>query len=433
MTDAIVMGGGLAGIAAATAIQSQGFSVRLLEAKPFFGGRATSYPLPHAPAPAPEIDNCQHILLKCCVNLRDLYARLGVADQVDFQREFYFIEPGGRMSHLRRGLLPAPLHFTESFLAAKYLSWADKIALGRAMLAIQWERKRRTDLDQITMADWLREKKQPQQAIDRFWRQVLVSAINVELDQMAASHAFQVMWLGFMATSDSYEMGIPRIPLGRLIEHLPGAVERQPRAVVEEFSPASGVRVNGEWLTARAYVSALPADKLAAVLPELPVDFTAITPSPIVGVHLWFEHAVTALPHGTLLDRHIQWFYNKDSGRYLTLVVSAADEMLRMSPREVVDLSLRELAEFLPAVATTRLVRSHVAKEAKATFRAVPGLAAKRPTARTPIPNLFLAGDWTQSGWPSTMEGAVRSGYLAAEAATTALGKPGRFLLPDVA
>lgn len=432
MKDAIVIGGGLAGLATAAALGSQGFQVELFEAKPFLGGRATSYSVSLGDGQEEEIDNCQHILLKCCVNLLDFYRRMGVVEGIEFHREFYFMEPGGRTSSLRRGILPAPLHFAESFLRATWLTFGEKLALVRAMLALRLERRSRKDLDQISMLDWLKEKKQPARLIERFWRQVLLSAINVELDQMAAAHGFQVMWLGFMAASDTYEMGIPKVRLGQLYRGGIENVVQRERASVEAFHPERGVLVAGEWLTGKVYISAVPSDRLARLVPQLPIDYNAFEPSSITGIHLWFDRPVTTMPHGTLLDRNIQWFYNKGEGRYLMLVVSASEQMLKMQRQEIIDLAMSELVEFLPAVAEATLVKAHVVKEAKATFRAKPGLEAKRPLSRTSIPNLFLAGDWTRSGWPATMEGAVRSGYLAAEAVSEYLGRPARFLIPDL-
>ncbi|HLY19058.1 MAG TPA: FAD-dependent oxidoreductase, partial [Bryobacteraceae bacterium] len=196
MPSAIIIGGGLAGLSAAAALGSAGFAVQVFEARPFLGGRATSYPLAPSDEASETIDNCQHVLLRCCVNLMDFYARLGVADRIRFYREFYFIEPGGRISTMRRGILPAPLHFTGSFLRMRFLSLADKLAIARGMLAIRRERARRDDLDRISMLDWLLEKRQTPRAIDRFWRQVLVSAINEDIDRLAARHGFQVFWLG---------------------------------------------------------------------------------------------------------------------------------------------------------------------------------------------------------------------------------------------
>jgi len=214
MAEVIVIGGGLAGLAAAAALGGAGHSVRVLEARPFLGGRATSYEVGNGEE-AEFIDNCQHILLRCCVNLLDFYQRLGVEQDIAFSREFTFIEPGGRRSVLRSGMLPAPAHFAESFLKLSFLNFGEKLAVGRAIQAVG-RAGRRTDLDRISMLDWLKEQRQPARAIERFWRQVLVSAINEELDRMAAAHGLQVFRLGFLARKDAYEMGVPNVPLGRL-------------------------------------------------------------------------------------------------------------------------------------------------------------------------------------------------------------------------
>ena len=440
MPSAIVMGGGLAGLSAAAALGGAGWGVTLFETRAFFGGRATSWPVPGAEgAEAEVIDNCQHVLLRCCVNLMDFYERLGVAGEIQFYREFVFIEPGGRMSTMKRGMLPAPAHFAGSFLAMRCFSVADKIGIARAMLAIPRERKR-TDLDAITMLDWLREKNQTERAISRFWNQVLVSAVSEDLDRMAASHGFQVFWLGMLARSDSYELGIPNVPLRELYradawERI-GRIDLKGRSAVERVTitdgRVSGVVSGGIAYTADAYVSALPFERLAQAVPDLAVDTSAFTHSPITGIHLWFDRSITDLPHATLLDRTIQWMFNKSEGRYVQLVVSASRSLVEMSRQEIIDLAVHELCEFFPRAAEAKLERAQVIKEVRAVFSAAPGLEAKRPWARTGVSNLFLAGDWTRSGWPATMEGAVRSGYLAAEAVTAAAGAPQSFLLPDV-
>jgi uncharacterized protein with NAD-binding domain and iron-sulfur cluster len=169
------------------------------------------------------------------------------------------------------------------------------------------------------------------------------------------------------------------------------------------------------------------------VAPELGLDLAGFEHSPITGIHLWFDRPVTDLPHATLLDRTIQWMFNKGEGRAVQLVVSASRGLVEMPRAEVIALALRELAEFFPEVRLAKLEKAHVVKELRATFSARPGLESLRPGSRTNVRNLFLAGDWTRSGWPATMEGAVRSGYLAAEAVTEAAGTPARFLLPDIA
>lgn len=435
MTDVIVIGGGLAGLAAAASLGGAGASVTLFESRPFLGGRATSYSLPDAEI----IDNCQHVLLRCCVNLLDFYRRMGVEDKVKFYSEIPFMEPGGRVSIFRRGILPAPLHFTECFLRLPFLTLGDKIAIGRAFLSILFGGERK-DADDISMLDWLREQRQTPNAIERFWRQVLVSAINEELDRMAASHGFQVIRLGFLATRDSYEMGVPNVPLGDLYgssawRRMPN-VQLRLRAPVEKLivddGQVTGIVSGAETHTARQFISAVPFERIAALAPQAGVDISAFTHSSITGVHLWFDRPVTGMENATLLDRHIQWFFNKEGGRYLQLVISASKELLEMPRQQVIDLAVRELGEFLPAVRTATLVKAHVVKEARATFSAVPGLHRHRPEPQTRLANLWLAGDWTRSGWPATMEGAVRSGYKAAEFTAAALGRPAKFLLPDI-
>lgn len=440
MPTVIIIGGGLAGLAAAAALGGAGWHVRLLEARSFFGGRATSWPVPGAPGEETEtIDNCQHVLLRCCVNLLDFYRRLGVASEIHFSKEFFFIEPGGRTSTLKRGLLPAPAHFAESFLAMRCFRLADKLAIARATMAIPRERHR-PDLDRITMLDWLREKRQTERAISRYWSPVLVSAINEDLDRMSAIHGFQVFWLGMLARSTSYEMGVPNVPLRELYRagswDRIGQVELLGRTAADRVSIENGrvtsVVANNAAYTADFYVSALPFERLAQVAPDLAIDTAPFTHSPITGIHLWFDRSITALPHAVLLDRTIQWMFNKSGGRYVQLVVSASRSLVEKSRAEIIELALGELREFFPAAKDAQLERAQVIKEVRATFSAVPGLETQRPPSQTGIPNLFLAGDWTRSGWPATMEGAVRSGYLTAEAVARAAGLPQSFLLPDI-
>jgi len=179
-------------------------------------------------------------------------------------------------------------------------------------------------------------------------------------------------------------------------------------------------------------ISAVPFERAAALMPELNLRLDGFEHSPITGIHLWFDRAITNLPHATLLDRTIQWMFNKDRGRYLQLVVSASRSLVNMPRNDVIALAVKELGDFFPAARDARVEKAHVVKEVRATFSARPGLEAQRPASRTAIEGLFLAGDWTRSGWPATMEGAVRSGYLAAEAVTGAAGFPRQFLLPDV-
>jgi squalene-associated FAD-dependent desaturase len=432
MAKVLIAGGGLAGLSAAAALGGDGFDVELFESRPFLGGRATSYALPSVgDAEAETVDNCQHILLRCCGNLLNFYTRMGVRDRIQFHREFYFLEPGGRMSILRRGRLPAPMHFAGSFLRMRCLDRHDKIAIARALLAIRRERTRRKDLERISMLDWLLQKRQTPHAIDRFWRQILVSAVNEDLERMAACHGFQVFWLGFLARSDSYEMGIPAVPLGQLYSSEAwrrlGNVKIHFRSPVEHID-AAGFVIAGELHGADHYICALPFERLEGVgLPAPKLEH-----SPITGVHLWFDREVTTLPHATLLDRTMQWMFNKDSGRYLQLVVSASRDLTALSRAEIIDIAIGDLRLYFPRVRDAKLMKAHVIKEQRATFSAAPETEQLRSTPDTGIANLYLAGDWTRTGWPATMEGAVRSGYSAAEWVAQAAGKPQKFVVADM-
>jgi squalene-associated FAD-dependent desaturase len=464
MPRVLVAGGGLAGLSAAAALAGAGFEVDLFEARGFLGGRATSYPLADG---SEVIDNCQHVLLGCFTNLLNLYERLGVRDRIRFFREFYFVEPGGeapknpgtlragyaecsayggaqacppdslmapRVSTLKAGAPPAPLHFLGSFARLHFLGAGDKLSLMRGLAALARQYGRRRDLDAITMLDWLREQRQTPCAIERFWRQVLVSAINEDLDRMAARHGFQVLRQGFLAGADASRMGLAAVPLAELYAaHGLANVSVHLRTPVDCFRFADGgvaaAVAGGAEHHADYYICALPFERVPAVAPDLGLDLSAFEYSPITGIHLWFDRPVMDLPYATLLDRTIQWAFNKGEGRYVQLVVSASRSLVEMGRQQVVDLVVRELVEFFPRAREAVLVKAHVVKEVRATFSAKPGLDALRPPAATGIPNLFLAGDWTRTGWPATMEGAVRSGYLAAEDVTKAAGRPERFVV----
>jgi len=210
--------------------------------------------------------------------------------------------------------------------------------------------------------------------------------------------------------------------------HLRAPIDR----VIVEDGSVRGVVSQGDRSTADYYVSALPFERVPSIIPELDLNVNGFEHSPITGIHLWFDRSVTQLPHATLLDRTIQWMFNKSGGRYLEVVVSASRSLLEMPRAEVIALAVRELAEFIPRAGEAKLEKAHVVKEVRATFSARPGLEQRRPPSVTKFPNFFLAGDWTRSGWPATMEGAVRSGYLAAEAVSGVAGTPEKFLLADI-
>ena len=441
MPSVIVVGGGLAGLSSAVALGSAGFQVTVFESRNFLGGRAASYPVPGASSEPelaePEvIDNCQHILLRCCTNLLDFYKRLGVASLIRFYGTFYFIEPGGRVSQLHGSPLPPPLHFAPSFMRLPFLSIGDKAAIARGLKALRRESATRGDLERITMLDWLREKRQTPRATQRAWRQILVSAVNEELDVMAARHGFQVILQGFLGVRNGYEMGVPAVSLGELYSSEAWAgmqqVTFEMRSPVERviFSEnrATCVQSSGQIHQADYYISCLPFERVPSIAPELQLPVSDWGHSPITGIHLWFDRPVTDLPHATLLDATIQWFFNKREGRYLQLVVSASRSLLEMDRQEVISLALKELQQFLPRLGQAKLEKAHVVKEVRATFSATPSIETRRPGPMTRFQNFFLAGNGTApSGRQPWKERS--SGFMASEAVAFHAGRPQKFLL----
>jgi squalene-associated FAD-dependent desaturase len=447
-----IAGGGLAGLAAACALSDAGFHVTLFEKRPFLGGRASSY---EHPGTGEVVDNCQHVLFRCCTNLLAFYQRVGVTQDIRWYDTMTFIEPGGRSTVLRASPLPAPFHIAPSLFGFPFLSLADKVALGRAVLALM--RGEPKD-DGRTFQQWLVQHGQTPGAIENFWKPVLISALSDDLDRVSISSAAQIVRL-YMKSPPARHMGVPTVPLTELYSAAGDYIRARGgelffRTSVETFA-ADSSQVNvkiGEQTSAFDYLlAALPFEGLDRILPTTPESaplreqISHFENSPITGIHLWFDRQISDLDHAVLLDRTIQWMFHKsrlqpmragdgaNSGSYIELVVSSSKSLIEKSRAEIVELALAEVREFFPAAREATLVKSTVIKEVNATYSPRPGIDAHRPQAATPWPRVFLAGDWAATGWPATMEGAVRSGYLAAEAvAKTAGFKDARFISPDL-
>jgi squalene-associated FAD-dependent desaturase len=456
----IVIGGGLAGLSAGVSLAEAGWRVRLFEQRPFLGGRATSYVLPDGE----HVDNCQHVTLGCCTNLEDFYRRVGAQDKIKHFDRLLFQDPQGRTGIMQAGLLPAPFHMTGSFLTFAPLSQADKRSIARALWDILRGRGHTKDLDTpggISMLEWLRKRKQTRGAIERFWRVVLVSALDEELDKTDARFGVDVFWKGFLSNRTGYRMGVPAVPLAELYDGCKAEIERRGgevnlrmplRAVHFQNGGVTSVEFDGgRRESAEAYVFAVPHEILTNLLPEdvkrqepLLAQLGNIKVSPITGVHFWFDREVMREPFVTLLDTTTQWIFNKtalyagrngsdkEKGQYLQLVISASYDLLQKPRQEIIDLCLAEVRQALPAAREATLLKATVIKEAAATFSPQPGVDRWRPTQQTSIRGMFLAGDWTDTGWPATMEGAVRSGYMAAEAVLRVAGTPKTILQPDL-
>ncbi len=449
-----IVGGGLAGLAAGCALADAGFRITVFERRPYLGGRASSY---EHPGTGEVVDNCQHVLLGCCTNLIQLYERTGVADKIRWYDRLTFLEPGGRASRIGASGLPAPFHTAPSFLAAACLGLSDKIAIARAMMALMPSALPDTG---ESFLDWLRRHGQTSRAIERFWQTVLVSALNEDLDRISVGYAAQVFRESFLKSARAGRMGVPALPLTELYNAAGDYIRARGgdirlRASVERFQlaePKVQLCAAGETQSFDYAVLAVPFNVLPSMLPG-DSEWNAIRDSlqhfessPITGIHLWFDREITDLDHAVLLDRTIQWMFHKsrilhrsDTGNaagrpsYVELVVSASKSLVEKSRAEIVDLALKELREFFPRAREAQLVKSTVIKEVHATYSPRPGLDRYRLPSTTAWQRVFLAGDWTATGWPATMEGAVRSGYIAAEALARAVGiNSAAFLIPDL-
>jgi len=367
------------------------------------------------------------------------------------------IEPGGRRTQLRSSRwLPAPLHGLPSLLAAKALSREDKMVLAHAFRKLM----RPVPQDSTeTLGAWLKRNGQTPGAIDRFWRLVIASALNADVDGIALPYAAKVIRELFLNSAEAGAMGMSTVPLTELYAGAEQYLREHGGEVVFNASIEAALwdEETSQWtVTTRAgnqladfLVLALPFEGTAQLLPHMPpADGVGALAGqlgkhehgPICSVHLWFDREITELDHAVLLDREIHWMYNKSRlqpwrktrGSYLELVVSASQKFAVLSREEAIDLAVRELAEFFPEVATAKLEKAVLVKEVRATFTVPPGIDAARPTSASPWPNCLLAGDWTATGWPSTMESAARSGHLAVEAVCAAISEPRKVLNADL-
>lgn len=447
-----IVGGGLAGLAAAVALCDSSFDVTLFESRRQLGGRAASF---RDPATGALVDFCQHVSMGCCTNLTDFCRRTGIDNAFDRVRTLHFVAPDGQVTNFTsKRWLPAPLHLAPALLRLKYISVRDRWRVARALVNLA--RAIPDVAAEPTFAVWLAEQGQSPSAIERFWSVVVVSALGDTLDRVSTSAARKVFVDGFMANRTSYEVLIPKQPLSELFNGKVGEFLRMhgvsvrvnqgvsgiAQSAPESFELVNGAASLGQFQNViftvpwRVVGDVLDAN-LRRRLPwlELVEQFDS---SPITGIHLWFDRSITQLPHAVLIGRLGQWLFRRGPQttsdgelHYYQVVISASRELANVRREEIPQQIHRELAEIWPAAAQARLVASRVVTEQHAVFCVKPGLDALRPDQRTAVPGLFVAGDWTNTGWPATMEGAVRSGYLAAERLVNTTGRPRRILVAD--
>lgn len=435
--DVIVVGGGLAGIACALRLADGGARVRVLETRKKLGGRATSF---EDVRTGLVIDNCQHVAMGCCTNYLALCERLGVLGRFEWHDTTWWYEAGGRVSELRPGFLPEPAHMTSSFARAKFLTTGEKIAIAKAMSAIVFSSRAKHANE--TFGQWLARVGQPDGAITKFWEPVIVSACNLPCERVSAEVALHVFQEGFLANRKAPTIGLSTVPLLELYDPAEEAIRASGGTIelgasVATISTDHVITREGERHYAGHVVCAVPFERalttVETAIQQTDARFATVRElqhSPILGVHIEFDRPVLETAHGVLVGRGTHWVFRKDEeGRRVHAVISAAEEWMELSESEITDRVCRDLDACLPLAEGANLISARPVKEKRATYAATPEGEAARPTTTGPS-GLILAGDYVRSGWPATMEGAVRSGWLASEAVLTGSATGGTLVKP---
>ena len=440
---AVILGGGLAGMAAACHLLDEGWRVTLVEKRPYLGGRVFSFTDRET---GQVVDNGQHVFLGCCAYYIDFLQKIGTLERAHLQdrTNVEVISPGGPASRIAAGRLPKPLHMLPSFIAYKHLGLWDKLTTIYGLLRLSIADRSKPSLHQQTFAHWLRRHRQTQRSIDNFWDLIVKPCANDSVEDVSASMGMMIFQEGILKSPQSSRIGHAREGLStlmgeaaqRYIKSRGGSVITAQTATSllldeDESAAIAAIQLsNGDTLKADAYVSALPLENLMPLLPPPLADnpffsnFQNLQTAPIVNVYLWYDRPVMEQDFVALVDSPLQWVFNKTAimgdngaqGQYVTVSLSAAFDYVNQPKQTLQQMCAEAMKQAFPKAKFARVTHSLVVKQEKATFRCLPGSQRFRPTAKTAICNLFLAGDWTDTGWPSTMEGAVRSGVFAAQA-----------------
>jgi squalene-associated FAD-dependent desaturase len=417
VNDAVVIGGGLAGITAALDLADAGRKVTLLEARPRLGGATFS-----VERDGMWVDNGQHVFLRCCTAYRALLDRIGATAQTELQQRLAIpvLRPGGRVSWLRRTSLPAPLHLGASIARFGPLSPADRLRLLPAIVALRRLSLDDPRLDEQTFGEWLQQHGQRRSSFEALWDLIALPTINLDSQRASLTLAAMVFKVGLLEDAGASDVGYATVPL----QHLHGDLaERALAAAGVDVQLKARARLDD--LDAKTIVLAVPHDEAADLLPEGAVtqDIRALGVSPIVNLHVVYDRPVMQHAFAAAVDSPVQWVFDRTGssgigdGQYLAVSLSGADGFEEKTVDELRETFLPALAELFPPVNRAEVASFFVTREPRATFRGIPGSARNRPNPGTNVPGLFLAGAWTNTGWPATMEGAVRSGHAAAEAA----------------
>lgn len=427
-----VIGGGLAGLAAATRLYRRAH-VTLFEARTKPGGRAGAFLDADSGA---MLELCQHVAMGCCTNFLAMLDEWGIRGEFQLDRVLHFLGPGNELCRFAGSRwLPAPLHLSSAFARLRYLTWRERFQIGRTLLELWWSNS--AAANQGTIGDWLNARGTLPRVQELFWQPVIESALSENLAQASFAAARKVFVEGFLTQRRGYELWIPRRPLTEILKDrvLPWLAQR---GVELRFgTTVTQIEQNGAGFFVTANREQLPFDRVIVAVPWTRVEnlldhglraklphlsyLRELPGTPIVSLHLWYDRPLTNLPHVVLPGRVSQWLFaaagspregNAQEHAY-QVVISAAYNLLEQSREQILRTVTDELQQAFPNAGAT-LVRSRVIIEPRAVFAPRPEWEAQRLPQRTAVPGLALAGDWTATGWPATMEGAIRSGELAA-------------------
>ncbi|MBE4738711.1 MULTISPECIES: hydroxysqualene dehydroxylase HpnE [Streptomyces] len=442
---AVVVGGGLAGITAALSLADAGVRVTLLEGRPRLGGLAFSFQRGDL-----TVDNGQHVYLRCCTAYRWFLDRVDAAalaplqDRLDVPVLDAEGRPGRRLGRLRRDALPVPLHLGRSLATYTHLSLAERARVGRAALALKALDLDDPVLDERDFGSWLAAQGQSARAVEALWDLVGVATLNAVAGDASLALAAMVFKTGLLSEPGAADIGWAHVPLGELHDRRArkaldsAGVRTVLRARAGSVSRAENgswrVEVPGETLDADAVVLAVPQRETHDLLPggalDEPGRLLEIGTAPILNVHVVYDRKVLSRPFFAALGSPVQWVFDRTEasglrdGQYLALSQSAARSEIDAPVSVLRERYLPELERLLPGARGAGVKDFFVTRERTATFAPTPGVGRLRPGARTKAPGLYLAGAWTATGWPATMESAVRSGIAAADAALAAAGRP---------
>ncbi|MDF6046276.1 hydroxysqualene dehydroxylase HpnE [Streptomyces sp. JH14] len=442
---AVVIGGGLAGITAALRLADAGLDVTLLEGRPRLGGLAFSFRRGEL-----TVDNGQHVYLRCCTAYRGFLDRVGGARLAPLQNRLDVPvldvgRPSGpRLGRLRRNALPVPFHLAAGLAAYPHLSLAERAGVGRAALALGRLDPDDPALDTIDFGSWLTRHGQSPRTIEALWDLVGVATLNATAPNSSLALAAKVFKTGLLSEPGAADIGWAHVPLGEVHDTLArkaldaAGVRTELRTKADAVSRTGDGRwivdTGAERIEADTVVLAVPQRETHGLLPDGALDepdrLLDIGTSPILNVHVVYDRKVLRRPFFAALGSPVQWVFDRTDasgltgpGQYLALSQSAADDEIDLPVAELRSRYLPELERLLPAARGAGIRDFFVTRERTATFAPAPGVGRLRPGTRTRAAGLYLAGAWTATGWPATMEGAVRSGTSAADAALRALGR----------